>query len=191
MTVTQSKYDIIKNELYQTESWATEALLRILPLKNRTIWEPAAGNHMIADVLRRNGNDVVTSDIETYDREHNFIMDFFNDDFVAEHDDIITNPPYGFQNKLARKFTERSLEICSGYVAMFLQAKFDFGKTRTHLFADNPRFMGKIALLDRVQLIPGTTVSGTEDHAWFIWGPKGEMFTPGMWWEGKAPRLPE
>lgn len=188
MTVVASNYARKQNDLYQTEPWATEALLRHFPVSGLTVWEPAAGNHLIADVLREHGASVLTSDIATYDHEHDVWFDFLADkadDFgaVGKHDAIITNPPYGKRNRDAVRFCELALERCGGLVAMLLTAKFDFGKTRRHLFADNPRFMAKIALLDRIQWFPGE-MSGTEDHAWYVWGQTG--YAPArMIWEAR------
>lgn len=175
MTVVRSNFPPVKNQLYETEAWATEAILRQMPsIAGRTIWEPAAGNHKIADVLRRHGAKVLTSDIETYDHPHDEIFNFLSDGQSACElcDDIFTNPPYGSGNRTAAQFAKKALERCPGYVALLLTAKFDFGKTRLHLFRDNPRFMKKIALTDRIQWFPGDT-SGTEDHAWYVWGPAG------------------
>jgi hypothetical protein len=76
MTVTASKYARAENDLYQTEPWVTEALLRHFPVDGLDVWEPAAGNHLMADVLREQAKSVITSDIVTYSREHSFIMDF-------------------------------------------------------------------------------------------------------------------
>jgi len=47
MTVTSSNYQRRENDMYETETWAVDALLRALPVldKNTSIWEPAAGNH--------------------------------------------------------------------------------------------------------------------------------------------------
>lgn len=189
MTVVASKYARKENDLYQTEPWATEALLRCLPLSlfRRTVWEPAAGNHLIADVLRGHGAEVFTSDIATYDRKHDAVIDFLQPRLacpVPKCDAIITNPPYGRGNRDAVKFADLALERCSGIVALLLTAKFDFGKTRRHLFADNPRFWKKIALLDRIQWFPGDT-SGTEDHAWYVWGQRGEKYAKTLAWEGR------
>ena len=142
-----------------------------IAVSGMTIWEPAAGNHLMADVLNDMGATVRTSDIATYDRQHNEIIDFLNFDAPASlwcPDAIITNPPYGKGNRQAVRFCELALERCNGLVAMLLTAKFDFGKTRRHLFRDNPRFCAKIALVDRIQWFPGDT-SGTEDHAWYVW----------------------
>ena len=104
-------------------------------------------------------------------------------------DAIITNPPYGKGNRDAVKFAELALERCPGLVALLLTAKFDFGKTRRHLFRDNPRFCAKIALVDRIQWFPGDS-SGTEDHAWYVWQSASFMARhsarPTMLWEGRA-----
>lgn len=175
MTVVASNYARKENDLYQTEPWATEALLRHIRIAGLRVWEPAAGNHLIADVLRENGADVITSDIAVYDRQHDAMADFLSKRFAYKnppHDAIITNPPYGRGNRDAVKFARIALERCDGWVALLLTAKFDFGKTRVDLFRDNPRFHIKIALLDRIQWFPGDT-SGTEDHAWYVWAPSG------------------
>ena len=190
MTVVASNFERQANELYETEAWATEALLRVLPnIQGWTIWEPAAGNHKIADVLAQHGAHVSTSDIVTYDRTHTFIHDCVNTPdfgFGPKTDALITNPPYGKGNREAVKFAKNALELCDGWVALLLTAKFDFGKTRRDLFADNPRFYGKVALLDRIQWFEGAT-TGTEDHAWYIWRPKTAQLRPAlMFWEGRA-----
>lgn len=186
MTVVASNYARNENDLYQTEPWATEALLRHVNVSGKTVWEPAAGNHLIADVLREAGATVATSDIVTYDREHNTIRDFLLPGYAGPaFEAIITNPPYGKGNRDAVRFAELALARCDGIVALLLTAKFDFGKTRRHLFSSNPRFRGKIALVDRIQWFPGES-SGTEDHAWFVWAPAGERHDgPRMFWEAR------
>ena len=189
MTVTASNYARAENDLYQTEPWATEALLRHFPVKGKLVWEPAAGNHLMADVLAESGARVVTSDITEYDRQHAFHWDFLRGapyGVPDEVDAIITNPPYGRGNRDAVLFAKRALDLCDGMVALLLTAKFDFGKTRRFLFADNPRFMVKIGLVDRIQWFPGES-GGTEDHAWYIWGPRGSGFShKETRWEGKG-----
>ena len=80
---------------------------------------------------------------------------------------------------------DRSRDRGDGLVALLLTAKFDFGKTRQFLFRDNPRFMAKIALVDRIQWFPGDS-SGTEDHAWYVWGSKGSDHTPRLLWAGRV-----
>jgi hypothetical protein len=160
MTVAASNYSRKENDLYQTEPWATAALIRNFPVAGLSVWEPAAGNHLIADVLREHGADVTTSDIAIYDRRHDAMVDFLQERFAYKnppHNAIITNPPYGKGNRGAVKFARLALERCRGLVALLLTAKFDFGKTRADLFANNPRFAAKIALVDRIQWFPGDT----------------------------------
>jgi hypothetical protein len=185
MTVVASNYARKENDLYQTEPWATRALLRHLDVSGTTVWEPAAGNHLLADVLRDAGATVRTSDIVTYDRAHDALFDFLIDRPHREPsiDSIITNPPYGKGNRDAVEFARLALDRCDGWVALLLTAKFDFGKTRARLFRDCPRFAFKIALVDRIQWFPGET-SGTEDHAWYVWGP-GNYLNKCMAWEGR------
>ena len=191
MTVVASRYERKENELYETEEWATEALLRRFPVYRMWVWEPAAGNHKIADLLKRKGANVWTSDIATYGREHdetfNFLDGYASWQLITEKPDaIITNPPYGKGNREAVRFCELALERCDGIVAMLLTAKFDFGKTRFHLFRDNERFMAKINLVDRISWA-GNGETGTEDHAWYVWGPKGAgRVGPTIYYEGKA-----
>lgn len=178
MTVVASRYDERPNNLYRTEAWATDAFIRHFPMAGLSVWEPAAGEHDMADVLRAAGARVFTSDIAEYGRPHDQIFDFLSDREDYEvFDAIITNPPYGKLNMLARRFTERALARCAGMVAMLLTAKFDSGSTRRHLFETNPRFVAKIVLVDRIQWFEGDH-TGTEDHAWYVWGPKPALPQP-------------
>ena len=183
MTVVASKYALKKNDLYETEPWAVDAVIRTLKTlglwRAGTIWEPAAGNHaMVQPCLKAGANTVITSDICTYSHAHSFLMDFLSrEDVPADFGeyDVISNPPYGPSNRLAVRFAESALERCDGFVALLLTAKFDFGNTRTHLFRDCDRFCAKVALMDRVSW-QGNGETGTEDHAWYIWGPKTSTY---------------
>ena len=194
MTVTASNFERRENDLYETEAWAVHALIRALKdlqiWRRATIWEPAAGNHaMVAPFLDEGVPNVVTSDIVTYHRRHSFHFDFLSSNFPAREwgdFDLITNPPYGKQNRVAVKFAELALARCPGVVALLLTAKFDFGSTRKHLFGDNPRFRAKLALTDRISWA-GNGETGTEDHAWYIWGPAGSRSRrPICLYEGKV-----
>lgn len=190
MTVVASGYERQKNELYETEPWATDALLRHFPVRGRTVWEPAAGRHKIARVLRDQGATVTTSDIATYDVEHDAIFDFLDPTIDAGYYrdtsiDIYTNPPYGPGNRDAVRFARMALKRSAGTVALLLTAKFDFGNTRHDLFRDNDRFTAKINLVDRVQWFPGDS-SGTEDHAWYVWTARRQTAAPVILYAGRA-----
>lgn len=194
MTVVASNFERRENDLYETEAWATRLLQKHVALHS-FIWEPAAGNHKMARVLSEKAR-VVTSDITTYDVEHDFQFDFLGDDLPStavldrvyglRPADIVTNPPYGKGNRAAVEFARRALLRTDGNVALLLTAKFDSGNTRRDLFADNPRYAGKIVLLDRIQWFPGQH-TGTEDHAWYIWRSKSQpSVPPRIFYGGKA-----
>lgn len=186
MTVVPSGYARQQNDLYQTEAWATRAALRHFPVYLKTVWEPAAGGHKMADVLREADANVITSDIAVYDRQHDFMFDFLRwkgERAAPQVDAIWTNPPFGLGNRDAVWFAEMALDWCPGTVALLLTAKFDFGNTRHHLFRDNPRFTAKINLVDRIRWFPG--MDGTEDFAWFIWTAAGSVGGPRIIYEGK------
>lgn len=198
MTVTASKYPLKKNDLYETEAWATDACCRaLLQLglwqNGLTIWEPAAGNHaMVKPFYNAGAKTVITSDICKYNFPHTVMFDFLGNgeyDFLPNEFNIASNPPYGIQNRLAVKFAEKALARCDGFVALLLTAKFDFGVTRKHLFQDNNRFLAKVALLDRISW-EGNGETGTEDHAWYIWGPRGyKVSSAAVLYEQKQPCL--
>jgi hypothetical protein len=195
LTVVASNYARQANDLYQTEPWATRALLRNLPLSKRTVvWEPFAGNHMMADVIRDAGYPVITSDFRNYNRAHTFIANFFQDHWVSRRllaeGAIISNPPYGKGNRLAATSCRKALDLCDGIVAMLLTAKFDCGKSRNDLFVENTRFAMKIVLVDRIQWFPSDDgVGGTEDHAWYVWGPVNRVYSPPIIiWEARTYR---
>lgn len=190
MTVTASNYARKENEFYETEPWVVEALLRVMKDIKGAVWEPAAGNHAIANVLKSHRHKVITSDIATYDVQHDFCCDFFEISKKTKCTTIITNPPYGKGNRTASRFAEHALELCDGWIALLLTAKFDFGKTRQNLFKNNRRFYGKIALLDRISWT-GDGSTGTEDHAWYVWSPSvvfDRPYFPTLFYQSKVGR---
>jgi predicted RNA methylase len=167
-----SGYARPKADLYETPEWVTRALLRHFPLAaGSSVWEPAAGNHKMANVLAAAGALVIATDIATYSRRHAFIVDFLAADALPiKCDAIITNPPYGHTNRKAALFARLALTRCDGLVAILCTAKFDFGSKRYDLFGNNPRFAAKIALTDRVNWFEGKD-DNTESHAWYVWAP--------------------
>lgn len=191
MTVIASKFAAVENDLYETPTWAVRALLRRLPVAGKSVWEPAAGNHRIVDVLREAGADlVIASDIATYGRPHTFEMDFLAPGpptWPIRTDLLITNPPYGPRNRDAVKFARLALERCDGWVALLLTGKIDFGRTRADLFANNPRFAFKIALVDRIKWFEGTEFDSSEVHAWYVWEPTAFHLwrSPKLFYEGR------
>jgi len=169
----ESGYERVKNDAYYTPAWCTEALLRNVEFIG-TVWEPAAGNGQMVDVLEAAGLKVYASDIAP--TSHGIVaLDFLstspfpldsNRPAGVRH--IVTNPPY--QN--AQIFIERALAVAlyvEGKVAMLLRNEYDSASTRQHLFGDCPQFAMKLVLTKRPRWFEDSKVSPRHNHSWFLW----------------------
>lgn len=169
-----------KLDYYGTDPKSTKALLEQEDFSD-FVWEPCAGRHLIVDVLRSAGYDVMATDIADYG---------FGDeklDFLAiedKHDlalDIVTNPPYG----LSTEFACKALEVVApGHkVAMFLRLLFLEGTKRYEkLFKENPPktvyvFTNRQVCDRNDDFSKGSAVA----YAWFVW-QKGWRGNPEIKW---------
>jgi hypothetical protein len=76
---------------------------------------------------------------------------------------------------VALQFIERALEFTrpnKGAVAMLLKVDFDSGKTRRHVFAECPAFVGKVVLTERIVWFEPAIAQPSENHAWALWSWK-------------------
>lgn len=176
-----------ENDYYATSPKAVEMLLEQETFAH-DIWECAAGEDHIANVLRKHGYSVLSTDI--IDRTgHTQVLDFLTTKSTPEKEfngDIITNPPY----KYAQEFVEHALDlICpENKVAMYLKLTFLEGKKRQRLFsqknlktvyvmtcrmgcAKNGEFANK----------EQQTEAGAVAYAWFVW-EKGYNGDPVIKW---------
>lgn len=152
------------NDLYETPSWVTQALIPHLPWTGGVCWEPAAGSGKMAAVLD-NHFTVVSTD---QDRGEPFL----GFGCAAEATSIITNPPYN----QAQEFIEHALKLLEpskGMAAFLLRVDFDSAKTRAHLFADNPAWFKKVVLLKRIVWFKGEK-SPSFNHAWYLFNHRHE-----------------
>jgi len=163
-----------KLDYYGTDPKSTRALLEVETFQH-DVWEPCAGHHLMANVLKDAGYHVLTSDIAEYEGYRHMKLNFL--DFDGSWDgDIITNPPYG----LSTDFAIKALSVIKpGHkVAMFLRTLFLEGDKRHEtLFKDNPPKTVYIFINRQVSdkgddFTKGSAVS----YAWFVWekGFKGD-----------------
>lgn len=171
-----ANYQRADRDLYPTPEWVTRTLISQIRFSG-VLWEPCSGNGQMSRVLAETGATVYRSDIHPIgDTEARAL------DFIAEpcpwpiKPDIITNPPYGKQSKLAEKFIRRSFDVVrphGGKIAMLLPVDFDSAKTRAWAFRDCAAFWGKMTLLDRIKWFDQAKgekkKSPSQNHAWFIW----------------------
>jgi hypothetical protein len=161
MSQRASGFERQDKENYPTPSWVTRLIIPHLPGVNPFVWEPAAGDGKMVKAFRSAGVPVSGT-----------TKDFLKQTLkpLSIVNAIVTNPPYGTQGRLALKFIEHALEFKPSMVAMLLRADFDSGKTRTHIFRDEPRWHKKIVLLDRINWFEGPGLAGSStNHAWYIW----------------------
>lgn len=161
-----------QQDYYATDPKAAEILLQVEDFVD--IWECASGEDHLANVFRKHGYNVRTSDIvkRTPTTEE---YDFLSMDNTSWRGDIVTNPPY----KLATEFIYKALSIIreGNKVAMFLKVQFMEGKERKHLFTNFPPKTIYISS-SRISCYKNgvtTYTSSAIAYAWYVWvkGYKG------------------
>lgn len=165
------------NDYYATEPKALELLLEIEEF-SQNVWECACGEGHLAEVLKKHGKNVISTDL--IGRGYGIGDIDFLSCTKRFNGDIITNPPY----KYAKEFVEHALElVTNGHkVAMFLKVQFLEGKERRKLFEKYPPkviYVASSRLLcakngefEKMRQGGGSAVA----YAWFIWkkGFKGK-----------------
>lgn len=173
------------NDFYATTPKAAELILEKESF-SPTVWECAVGEGHLAEVFKRHGYNVLSSDIIDRGYPNTEIINFLEYTPDCEKDiDIVTNPPY----KYAKQFVEKALQcISTGHkVAMFLRLQFLEGKERRKLFKSAPPktiyvasgrlLCAKNAQFDAMRKSGGGAVA----YAWFVW-EKGYKGKPTIDW---------
>lgn len=138
-----------ENDFYPTPPLATYILCKyVRPPQN--IVEPCAGRGNISIELERNGHNVRSFDLNTY--EDNLVniktgVDVLSLERPQGYDGLVTNPPY--HKDLPRKIAEKAVAEYP-YVAMFVRLTFLEGKKRKKLFTKHPP-SDMIFLSDRIR----------------------------------------
>ena len=169
-----------ENDYYATEPIAVKLLLNQEKF-DCNIWECASGQNHIADVLKKYGYNVRTSDIvkRTPTTEK---MDFLRTR-MKWNGDIITNPPFSY----AQEFIDKALSLVGeGHkVAMFLRLQFLEGISRYEtLFKNNPP---KTVYVASRRIKCGkdgdfnSSMSSIMSLSWFVW-EKGFKGKPEIDW---------
>jgi len=96
-------------DLFMTPNYATELLVPFLdellpmnPAKEFVVWECAAGQKKMANVLESKGYKTVATDL-SYDESFNFLKD----EPIFDFNVVVTNPPFS----LKKKFYDKCVEI--------------------------------------------------------------------------------
>ncbi len=168
-------------DYYATPELAVTELLRVEHFdKAVPIWEPAAGEKAISNILEREGYTVISSDIINRDCGVHEI-DFFSCNQKWKGN-IITNPPFA----KATEFIEHALSLIEDgrKVAFLLRIQFLEGVRRRKLFAENPPIRIWVSTRTLRCAIYGYFVNATGNastYAWFVW-EKGFKGSPSIGW---------
>jgi hypothetical protein len=88
-------------DMYPTPPEATRSLLALESFP-RVVWEPAAGDGAIVDVLRAAGHDVIASDVADYGAGFT-VADYLTAPVPPGVEAIVTNPPFSLLLEFAAK----------------------------------------------------------------------------------------
>lgn len=153
-----------KLDEYPTPPEATIALMEFMDLLPMHIWEPAAGDGSMADVMEDYGHVVTKTDIQTG-------QDFLAPNTKVYCEAIITNPPFNQSAEFIKK------AVCSApIVAMLLKSQYWHAKKRYDLFVEHPPSF-VLPLTWRLDFLykergKGTRAAPTMETAWSVWGFK-------------------
>lgn len=170
--------NVSDHDYYATEPKAVELLLEKETF-HPYVWECACGEGHMAEVLKKHGYKVRSTDL--VDRGYGEGgINFFKEGKPTMPMDIITNPPY----KYAKKFIEHALDISMDgtKVAMFLKLTFLEGKGRRKFFHDNPPRTVYVASGRLECALNGEFKNKSMvAYAWFVW-QKGYRGTTNIKW---------
>lgn len=158
------------DDFFVTHPDSVRALLEV-EYFGGTIWEPAAGDGLMAATLRAASGvtNVLTSDLVDRGCPGIVLKDFLATPTMIGVDHIVTNPPYD----LAEEFVAKALELDPpGKVAMFLRLAFLEGKGRREkLFSVRPPT--RVWVFSSRQILrrggEGPWQSGLIAFCWMIW----------------------
>lgn len=129
----------VENDFYPTPPEVTQALLdspegKILKaMPQRLIWEPCVGDGAMANVLKKNGFQIIAGDIVDRGYIGTEIQDFVTARW-ARSPVLITNPPY----KIAAEFILHAHRLNVEYMALLLKATFWHAISRYDLWRFYP-----------------------------------------------------
>ena len=175
-----SGYARVGRDFYATPAWVTEALLRHVTLRG-PVWEPCCGDGAMARVIEAAGHQVHSSDL--VDRGYGQAgVDFLACQSVpAGCRSIVTNPPYGetgVHSGQSRsptamlRFLRHSLaltESVQGQLALLVRLQWIPGQRAAGIMTAAP-FSAVIMLKDRIQWFDmgAETNRAQHHHAWVV-----------------------
>ena len=172
MSATNRGTKRIKSDFYATPKDCIQNFLDNYGAINGRVLEPSAGNGNIAEVVKNNGKNTITSVELRSEEVENLravssevvIGDFLEFKTDEKFDYIIGNPPYS----LAQEFLEKCFEIAyeKTRIIMLLRTNFLESKKRYGFWQKHP-----VNALYVLSKRPSFTGKGTDatSYSWFVW----------------------
>jgi hypothetical protein len=169
------------DDFYPTPPTMTEQLLRYERTFFGTVWEPAAGQGHMVNVLRQHGCNVYASDFKDYGFALDGVKDFRLCELPEGVNHIVTNPPYSISDE----FVSHALDIVpnGGRVAMLVRLQFLESVGRYERFF-GPRPPARVHVFVKRESIYKDGIkqenSGAICYAWIVWekNDDGSFVTP-------------
>jgi hypothetical protein len=181
--IAPSRFARFPNDNYFTldAHWLIPALLSKVPIV-MPVLEPAAGvGHMVVE-LRRQGLDVIASDLHAYSDPlvpDIAIRDLRQTTSLRGFKWAVTNLPYQQQNALGAHLVELGArDGCS--IALLTRAEWISARARRQLVHTNPNFAGELHLTSRPRWSEIRVASPRHNFIWAVWSadprPSGVRF---------------
>lgn len=171
-----------ENDFYATNPKAMEVALPFMKTigLNKKVWECACGQGHLSEVLKKNGYDVVSSDL--IDRGYGIGEINFLNCTKPWSGDIITNPPF----KYAEEFVEHGMSLIEdgNKLVFFLKVQFLESKRRKLMFEKHPlKYL--LVYSERQQCAKDADFehlnATTQCYCWFVF-EKGYKGLPQIMW---------
>lgn len=131
------------------------------------IWEPACGNGIMSETLKRAGYDVISTDL--VDRGYGTGGVDFLLDYQTKADHVVTNPPFRY----AQAFAEHALMRVAGKVALLARLQWLESGPRKSFFDRSPLarvyiFANRVPFQRNRLVEPGEKGGRMMAYAWFV-----------------------
>jgi hypothetical protein len=167
-------------DMYPTPREATWSLVALESLP-RVIWEPAAGDGAIVQVLEDAGHDVIPSDLIDYGVGF-WVADYLATPVPPGAGGIVTNPPY----RRAEPFLQKALGEVP-YVALLLRTNFLESVGRLPFFRAHPPARvwissRRLPMMHRRDW-DGPRSSSNHTFAWLVWDAGARQGGQLLWFD--------
>lgn len=164
-----------KHDFYETPPHYLDALLSLIDVGGKDIFEPCVGEGMISKRLIEAGADVFTNDIDRKRKADTHKDATSPSAWLENYDWGITNPPFGFVNEI----TANGLANCTNYVTLARLSFLEPTDDRRVLYDTwgDPDMLIVLPRYSFRENDKGKPATDSVTCAWIGWGPDVPQIT--------------